>query len=521
MRVRRWIPWVLGAATLLNAAPLLANGRFPEAQKLIEDPNDPNRLLLSGTFGLLVSRDRGQNWYYLCEQAFALELVEGDPLFELLPDGALLSGIVASLNRSADCGCTWTASLAQPEPEYLRDLTIEKSGAHAVIALTRDIGKDPEVFSVSQSTDAGKSWSKLSDLGADVEEAFTVDSAPSDASRVYVSALMKGGTGALLVSSNHGMSWETRAFAGADINNQAYIAAVHPTNPDAVFVRTNGWDQDNVANDALFYTKDAGRTWNELIRKPGKLFGFALSPDASKVLIGYGDPYQAASFTDPAELGLWVANTAQPAFTKIFSGGISCLTWTNRGVYACNAEGLPDFDQLKFTLGFAPNADFTESTPNPFTSLLALKDIRGPLGCAAAVCGDDWTMENELGPAACQRFGADCNAPPSSMDPPCGSGAPTGGTGGSGGAAGAGGATGGTGGTAGAGGAGTGGSVAGSGGNAQGSGPGGSNGSNPANGDDGGGCGCRASTAPTAFSALLLALGAVPFWRRLRRRNQR
>src|SRR5688572_29394926 len=131
MRVRRCIPWLMGAATLLCAATLPANGRFPEAQKLIEDPRDPNRLLLAGTYGILSTRDRGQNWHYLCEQAFALELVEGDPLLELLPDGALLSGITDTLTRSVDCGCAWTAVLGEPEPEYLRDVTVERSGSRA------------------------------------------------------------------------------------------------------------------------------------------------------------------------------------------------------------------------------------------------------------------------------------------------------------------------------------------------------------------------------------------------------
>jgi MYXO-CTERM domain-containing protein len=510
MRVRRWIPGLLGVATLLSAAAVPANGRFPEAQKLIEDPRDPNRLLLAATYGLLVTRDRGQNWHYLCEQAFALELVEGDPLLELLPDGALLSGITASLTRSADCGCSWSSALAQADPEYLRDVTVEKSGSRAVIALTRDIGKTPDVFSISQSTDSGKSWTKIGDLPAQVEEAFTIDSAPSDASRLYASALMTDLKGALLVSSDRGATWETRVFDGADIDNQAYIAAVHPTNPDIVFVRTNGWDDESYANDALFSTSDAGRTWRELIRKPGKLFGFALSPDGSKVLAGYGDPYQAASFTDPAELGLYAADTAQGNFTKIFFGAVSCITWTNQGLYTCNAEGVPDVG-VEFTLGFAPNADFTIDTPNPFTPLLLLKDVRGPLGCAAAVCGDDWSMPSELGPAVCERLGANCNGAASDPEP-CDNPQPTGGSGGTGGTGGTGAGGTATGGTAGSGGTSGAGGSAGIGGATQGSGPG-------AGGGSGGGCGCRTAAAPTAFSALLLVLGTAPFWR-VRRRSR-
>jgi MYXO-CTERM domain-containing protein len=512
--VRRWTAWILGVAALLCAAPLSANGRFPESQKLIEDPRDPNRLLLAGTAGLLITEDRGQNWYYLCEQAFALEQIEGDPLLELLPNGELLSGLIATLNRSTDCGCTWTARLAEPELVTLLDLSLEKSGDRAVLALTRDLSINPEIYSLQESRDAGQTWTKVSDLPAEVEEAFTLDSAPSDASRIYVSALMKSGTGALLVSTDRGAGWQTRNFAGADINNQAYIAAVHPTNAEVVFVRTNGWDQDNTANDALFYTDDGGQTWTELIRRQGKLFGFALSPDATRVVVGYGDPYQAASFTTTEDLGLYIADTGQTSFTKIFHAAISCLSWTGRGLYACHAEGLPDFD-VDFTLGFAPNADFTEATPDPLSSLLKLPDVRGPLGCAAAVCADDWTMPSEFGDPVCERFGAQCTGPADGPEPPCGSAGPPGGTGGAAGTNGTGGTVDAGGGTGGAG------AVTGSGGTTPGSGATGGTGASGGGSDDGG-CGCRTVPAsPATLSALLIALLASPLARRRRRRSSR
>jgi MYXO-CTERM domain-containing protein len=521
--VRRKNAWLGGLAALLVSAPLLANGRFPEAQKLIEDPRDPNRLLLAGTYGILVSKDRGQNWYYLCEEAFALELIEGDPLLELLPNGEMLAGLIATLNRSSDCGCTWSTRLAQTEPVVLRDMTVEKAGDRAAIALTRDIGANPEVFTLHESKDAGQSWTKLADLPADVEEAFTVDSAPSDSARIYVSTLMKSGMGALLVSTNRGMSWQTRAFAGADINNQAYIAAVHPTKPDTVFIRTNGWDDQSLANDALFYTDDAGQSFVELIRHAGKLFGFALSPDGNTVLAGYGDPYQAASFVNPEELGIYKAPVGQTSFTKIFEGAISCLSWTSRGLYACHAEGHPDFT-VDFALGFAANADFTLTTASPMTPLMKLKDVRGPLGCAAAACANTWSMPSDLGPAVCEQLNAQCNGPAGSTEPPCGAGSPAGGAGGSGGTGGTGaagsGGTAATGGNAGSGA--DGGGIGGRGGATQGSGGAGATGGPAASGGGDGGCGCRVSSdSPPGFWAMLGALSLFSFARRKKARRSR
>ena len=509
--VRRWIAWIGCVVVLLFAAPLAANGRYPEAQKLIEDPRDANRLLLSGTYGLLESEDRGQNWYYLCELAFANELIEGDPLIELLPSGEILSGLIATLNRSGDCGCSWTTRLAQPEPEVLRDLTVEKAGDRAAIALIRDVGANPEVFSLHESKDAGLTWTKLADLPPDVEEAFTLDSAPSDASRIYVSALMKSGAGALLVSTNRGASWQTRNFAGADINNQAYIAAVDPANADVVFVRTNGWDDESFANDALFYTSDGGQTWTELIRRQGKLFGFALSPDRSIVLAGYGDPYQAASFVNPEDLGLYKAAVGQTTFTKIWNAAVSCLSWTSRGVYACHAEGHPEFT-VDFSLGVAANADFTLTTPAPFTPLLRHRDVRGPLGCLGGICDDTWSVPTELGPPVCDQFGAQCTPAARSSAPPCGSGSATGGSSGMGGTAGATGSAG----SAVDAGVGASGATAGSGGAGGTLGTGGNGGAGPAaSGGDESGCGCRTMPASPAGSwTLVLAFLASWIWRR-------
>jgi hypothetical protein len=55
---------VLSCLTLLAAATLAsgeasANGRFPRAERLLQDPFDASHLILGATFGLLVTRDTG------------------------------------------------------------------------------------------------------------------------------------------------------------------------------------------------------------------------------------------------------------------------------------------------------------------------------------------------------------------------------------------------------------------------------------------------------------------------------
>ena len=426
-----------------------ANGRFPEALKLIEHPGNPNRLFLTATYGLLATEDRGRNWYTICEQSFALKFLEGNPLLEVLPDGSLMGAIYDTLNRSTDCGCSWQTTFAASVPETVMDITVDRTTG-AILALAQDATTFPAGSAVHESTDGGKTWRKLSDLPTDIVGPLTIDVAPSDSSRVYVSGTRTFGAQnpvALLASTDHGASWQARDLVGANVGAAPFIAAVHPTNPERIFVRTDEWDDSGeyAANDALYYSDDGGRSWREVIRRPAKLFGFALSPDGATVLVGYGDPQDAGGrTTNSEEYGIYKASTSTLAFERIFVGTVSCLAWTQTGVYACLVENHPEVPTPGMSLGFAPNADFTVATPAPLTSLLGVKTVRGPLGCTASLCLGNWTTGMEGVAPLCDVLQATCGITPANTGLSCAAapdagasgqagGSGMGGTGGSGG----------------------------------------------------------------------------------------
>jgi photosystem II stability/assembly factor-like uncharacterized protein len=477
--------WALAALLIATASPAAANGRFPESLRLLEDPRTPDRLYLAGTFGLLVTEDRGKNWQYICEKAFAFAFVEGDPLLEVTNDGTLLSGIFDSVNASRDCGCTWQYSLGESKTEDILDIALDPSMPGTVVALTQKNDVFPYTADLRETNDSGKTWRKIGDVPATNIGAYTLDLAPSDPKRIYVTGLDRARDaslerGVLYVSKDRGAAWETRDIPGTGNAAQPYIAGVHPTVADTVYVRTDEWidNAEPSANDRLLLTTDAGQTWRELIRKGGKLFGFALSPDGGTVLVGYGDPMQAGGrSTEPADLGIYRASTQDYVFERVFTGMVSCLRWTPTGLYVCNTEFNPDAIPNDFELGFAKNADFTLATQNPFTVLLSLKDVRGPSACHSADCNEIWSKSMPGMPAVCEQFRASCTVPAAPARLSCGSG------GAGGGALGDSGMTGGAGGTSGA-------STGGSGGAAD---------------DDG--CGCRlpgqrsSSLAPLAILA--------------------
>jgi hypothetical protein len=394
------------AAVAVDASGAHANGRFPQAQRLLEHLTDANRLYLAGTYGLLLTEDRGRNWYYVCEIAFAGKFLEGDPLLDVLPDGRLLGGIFETENLSDDCGCTWTTVLGESATEIVIDVSRDTNDA--LVAVVRDDALASNRLTLFESMDSGRTWRKLSDLPAQVTDAYTVEVAPSDAARIYVSAFQQDAAKAvLLVSVDRGATWETRDIPGASAFTPPFIAAVHPGGKDRIFVRLDNWDDtaEFTGQDGLLYSGDGGKSWTEVLHRQAKLYGFALSPDGRTVLAGYGDPIESGGRnTNADDHGIYKASTEDLVFEKIHAAMVSCLRWTATGVYAC----FVPFPR-GMAVGFAPSADFTLATSDPFTSLLDLENVRGPLACVASACTETWAAGVPGTAPVCQLFGADCN----------------------------------------------------------------------------------------------------------------
>ena len=261
---------VVGLALGLTlASEARANGRFPAANYFVAGPAARNDVLaLRTTFGLVLSRDGGHSWGWVCEEAFQA-IGANDPSLSIGPDGALVIATFAGLSESDGAYCRWARPTGAPTRGYA-DVTNTFDG-RTMVALAGPTGDDALVL----SSDGGRSWT----VGARLMGYFseTADVAPNDPMRVYVTAYARGGLPVLLRSDDGGRSVRevTRDFSGAQ---GIYLAGVDPRRPDVLYVRaTRG------LGTLLLKSEDGGMTLRSIGESSSEMVGFALSDDGETV----------------------------------------------------------------------------------------------------------------------------------------------------------------------------------------------------------------------------------------------
>jgi hypothetical protein len=466
----------VGAACVVIAlAPgVLANGRFPRAQRVMETPSHPEKLTIAATYGLLVTENRGKNWSYVCDAALTFQDTFGsDVLFGLTADGSMLLGVQKSMTASHDRGCDFAKVLEPPGMSSIDDFTMTATNLNEVLALVTTFEGGKNTIRLQESLDGGQSWKAI---GTPVPAAlaYTIDVDPQDSKHLYVTATNLGADpnepALFITSTDRGASWSLGTIPQANLDSSPWIAAIHPSDGNKIFVRTDSWKRNSqsqeVAGDALLYSSDGGKNWTELLRAGGadpevpgaKLLGFALSPDGSTALAGYGDIVDSTRVVDPD--GKWMgvykssadgrysfgADPAAPA--RLLSVPNTCLTWTKEGIYGCFAPpNQPHY------LSFTTDSSFA---PASLTTLMKANEVEGPPPCChgRAVNSCNWSNDCKV-LGACSDTGI-ANDSGAGTCGGAGGGGGVGGTsggtsvdaGGAGGAAGVNGMTGGAGGTA-------------------------------------------------------------------------
>jgi photosystem II stability/assembly factor-like uncharacterized protein len=355
------------ALLLALASDARANGRFPAASMLVARPGDPSHLVLRATFGLLVSKNGGADWDWICEGAVGYGGVE-DPSIAVTRSGAILVGTSRGFARSTDEGCRWEHD--PRAPEGIVDMATRPDAPDRVYAIASTFDRQGDAGPLFRgalfvSDDAGATWQSRAAIDPTLS-LDTVEVAPSDPLRVYVSgvrSLGKAVRGALLVSSDDGRHFVEESVPLDERDRGVYIGAVDPARAERVYLRTSG-----DAGSRLLVTDDAGGSLREVFRG-GPLLGFALGEDGGAVYAG-----------GPNE-GLLAASSRELAFAPRSPGSVQCLTWAGGRLWECAPIGS----------GFLVGASVDGAS---FSAKVSLKTIRGPLQCAAPSaidgCDADW-----------------------------------------------------------------------------------------------------------------------------------
>jgi len=263
---------------------------------------------MRATFGILVSRDAGRSWQWVCERALGYAGT-WDPPVAVTRDGRLWVGLERGLVSTLD-GCTVDTS---PElaGETVKDLTTDLAG-ETIWALTGAPDRRGAIWRRSRAEGAPARWERVGQLPEGLNP-MTLEVAPSSPSRLYVTAQPWETVRGWLLRSDDGGKTITAGVGGKNDlagDGPFFVAAVDPKDPDRALVR----HLHSSGSDVLL-TTDGGKTLRNVLSMKSAMFGFAKSPDGSVYYAGSG----------LADHGIYRSSDRGEHFERVASHGVLCL----------------------------------------------------------------------------------------------------------------------------------------------------------------------------------------------------
>lgn len=368
-------------ALALVPAIAAANGRPPMTNGVAFAPSDPHALYVRTTFGLLVSRDDGCSFRWICEQAIGYA-GQFDPKYRIADDGTIFATTFTGLRVSRDGGCTFTSV----EPAIWID-AIEIGPTGEVWVATAESGKPNDVF---RSTDNGASFTAAG-LASPTIWWKSIAIPPERAKRVYVTGYQVAGaaTTSFEITDDGGAHWTRSHLAGVRFGPTplVYAVAVDRTDPDVVYMTSIGANPPS--GDRLYRSYDAGQTWIEVLATADPIRDVVVEPSGGVIVATRGGSFRS---------------TTGIAFSRLAGAPqLACLGEATDGtLYGCAANWQPDNKAVAISRDGAT-----------WQKRFQFAELAGPLDCPAGTpthdrCGSLWpTIRQQFGAA-----GPACPAPP-------------------------------------------------------------------------------------------------------------
>ncbi len=373
LRVRLWYASLVLSRRLASSFVLLAallaptaaeaTGRLPTASAVLPDPHDSKTVFARTSFGLVVTRDGGDSWRWICDRATGVASGE-TPAWVMTPKGTLVGALSNGIAVSRDGGCTFSR-----DPRVMKTVAVR---GHTPLGRTTGELVGVSANGLLLSSDDGQTFTATPGTLDPAVAVSSIALAASEPARIYVAGTRPEGGGVLFASVDGGMTWAPRKI---DLlpGESPIVAAVDPQKADRVYVRTTG---EGDVHARLLVSDDAGKTWKKLLDGAGPTLAVALAGDGSRLFAG-----------DHA--GVSSSPTDTFAFTKGAPIEVDCLTLEGNTLWACSTG------RRGFFLGTSRNG------ARSFDPKLLLDELKGPVECpteAAKACADEWPkLRAELG----------------------------------------------------------------------------------------------------------------------------
>ncbi len=333
-----------------------ANGRFPAAQHVVFGVGEhARRVTFRTTFGLLVSDDDGGRFRWLCEGALFSAPEFGpsiDPSVEIDARGRTVFGFLYGLRAWSPDRCGVEEDLPLRGRQVL-DLTTT-ADRRVIYGIETPLDAPQWIL---RGDSAGTAFTRRGQ-GINNVRLATIDVSPADPQRLFLSGLDATlDTPLLLRSDDGGETVRAVDVPTSALGEDAFIAAMHPTDPDALWVRT-------FVGLGSTLVRVRGRDTVTVARTADRMLGFARSADARTVWYG------------SLNGGLHRSDDGGDTFAPVNTLRVLCLAVHNDALWACS-----DWLRGPFALGRSTDGGRT------FTPVLQFRDIAGPVACAAE--GDD------------------------------------------------------------------------------------------------------------------------------------